>query len=163
MSGPDRVPNRVGERARAVFERVVEQRRDFHRHPELAYEEVRTSGKVIEWCRALGLTMKTGVGKTGVIATLKGAQPGRTIALRAGRRYDVIMEYADVSGPATARLSWSSPSQPKQVIPASQLTPSDRGSILVEAWDGLAGGSWCSDHGSGLPHRRYVKRQRSRH
>ncbi|HZN69903.1 MAG TPA: PA14 domain-containing protein [Tepidisphaeraceae bacterium] len=69
------------------------------------------------------------------------AESGGTIGLRAGRRYDVVMEYADVSGPATARLSWSSPSQPKQVIPASQLTPSDRGSILVEAWDGLAGGA----------------------
>jgi len=73
----------VRERASAVFERVVEQRRDFHRHPELAYEEVRTSGKVIEWLRGLGLELRTGVGKTGVIATLRGQRPGRTIALRA--------------------------------------------------------------------------------
>lgn len=70
-------------RARAVFDRVVEQRRDFHRHPELAFEEVRTSGKVIEWCRELGLGMRMGIGKTGVIATLVGKRPGKTIALRA--------------------------------------------------------------------------------
>ena len=75
--------DRVRERASAVFPRVVEQRRDFHRHPELAYEEVRTSGKVVEWCRELGLSMRTGIGKTGVIATLPGSKPGRTIALRA--------------------------------------------------------------------------------
>jgi len=75
--------DRVSERARAVFDRVVEQRRDFHRHPELAYEEVRTSGKVIEWCRSLGLDLRTGIGKTGVIASLRGGKPGRTIALRA--------------------------------------------------------------------------------
>lgn len=75
--------DRVSERARAVFERVVEQRRDFHRHPELAYEEVRTSGKVIDWLRELGFEMRTGVGKTGVIATLRGNKQGRTIALRA--------------------------------------------------------------------------------
>jgi amidohydrolase len=75
--------DRVRERASAVFPRVVEQRRDFHRHPELAYEEVRTSGRVVDWCRGLGLPMRTGVGKTGVIATLTGARPGRTIALRA--------------------------------------------------------------------------------
>jgi amidohydrolase len=71
------------ERARAVLERVVEQRRDFHRHPELAFEEVRTSGKVVEWCRGLGLGMRQGIGKTGVIVTLKGKGPGKTIALRA--------------------------------------------------------------------------------
>ena len=73
----------VLERARAVFERVVEQRRDFHRHPELAFEEVRTSGKVVEWCRSLNLGMRMGIGKTGVIATLIGKKPGKTIALRA--------------------------------------------------------------------------------
>jgi amidohydrolase len=75
--------DRVSERARAVFERVVEQRRDIHRHPELAYEEVRTSGKVIDWLRGLGLEMQTGIGKTGVVASLRGGKPGRTIALRA--------------------------------------------------------------------------------
>lgn len=73
----------VLDRARAVFDRVVAQRRDFHQHPELAFEEVRTSGKVVEWCRELGLGMRMGVGKTGVIATLKGSRPGKTIALRA--------------------------------------------------------------------------------
>ncbi len=73
----------VLDRARAVFDRVVSQRRDFHQHPELAFEEVRTSGKVVEWCRELGLGMRMGVGKTGVIATLKGSRPGKTIALRA--------------------------------------------------------------------------------
>lgn len=75
--------DRIAERVRAVLPRVVEQRRDFHRHPELAYEEVRTSGKVLEWLGALGLEVQSGIGKTGVIARLRGARPGKTIALRA--------------------------------------------------------------------------------
>lgn len=75
--------DRIAERVRAVLPRVVEQRRDFHRHPELAYEEVRTSGKVIEWLGALGLEVRSGIGKTGVIARLRGDRPGKTIALRA--------------------------------------------------------------------------------
>lgn len=68
---------------RAVLPRVLDQRRDFHRHPELAYEEVRTSGKVVEWCKALGLELVTGLGRTGVVARLKGSRPGKIIALRA--------------------------------------------------------------------------------
>jgi amidohydrolase len=68
---------------RAVLPRVLEQRRDFHRHPELAFEEVRTSAKVVEWCASLGLELQTGVGRTGVVARLRGARPGKVVALRA--------------------------------------------------------------------------------
>ena len=53
------------ERIRALHPRLVEQRRDFHRHPELAYEEVRTASIVEAWVRDLGLEVVTGVGKTG--------------------------------------------------------------------------------------------------
>ncbi|HEU4407622.1 MAG TPA: amidohydrolase [Polyangiaceae bacterium] len=78
-AAPDPLPELV----RNVHPRVVERRRDFHRHPELAYQEVRTSAAVREWCEALGLETRTGVGKTGVIATLRGSKPGRRVALRA--------------------------------------------------------------------------------
>jgi endoglucanase len=46
-----------------------------------------------------------------------------TVALTAGQRYDIRMEFYERSGGAVARLSWSSPTQPKQIIPASQLYP----------------------------------------
>jgi len=62
---------------------LIETRRDFHTHPELAYEEVRTSGKVAERLTALGLEVRTGVGKTGVVAVVKGGKPGKTVMLRA--------------------------------------------------------------------------------
>jgi amidohydrolase len=65
-------------------ERLIERRRDFHRHPELAHQEHRTAGIVAEHLRSLGLDeVRTGVGKTGVVGILKGGRPGRTVMLRA--------------------------------------------------------------------------------
>jgi amidohydrolase len=66
-----------------MYEELVELRRDLHAHPELAFEEVRTSRKVASWLMRLGLAVQTGVAQTGVIATLSGARPGPTVALRA--------------------------------------------------------------------------------
>lgn len=58
-------------------------RRDLHQHPELGEQETRTAKRVADHLRSLGLTVRTGVGKTGVVAVLKGAKPGPRIALRA--------------------------------------------------------------------------------
>ncbi len=59
-------------------------RRDFHRHPETAYEEFRTAGVVAELLRSFGLAVHTGLATTGVVATLKGNVPGEgMIGLRA--------------------------------------------------------------------------------
>ncbi|XYH93306.1 M20 metallopeptidase family protein [Sorangium sp. So ce1128] len=62
---------------------LVALRRDLHRHPELGYAEVRTSHVVAERLRKLGLSVRTGVAGTGVIADLDGERPGRTVLLRA--------------------------------------------------------------------------------
>jgi hypothetical protein len=48
-------------------------------------------------------------------------QRSGSITLVAGQRYDIRMEYYEGSSYASAQLQWSSPSQPKQVIPQSQL------------------------------------------
>src|SRR5438128_6121987 len=67
---------------------MVAMRRDLHEHPELAFEEVRTSGIVAQRLRTLGLEVQTNVAKTGVVAMLRGTnKPGaptiKTIAIRA--------------------------------------------------------------------------------
>jgi len=62
---------------------MIEVRRDLHAHPELAFEEVRTSKVVADRLKALGLDVRTGVGKTGVLATVQGAKAGKTVLLRA--------------------------------------------------------------------------------
>jgi amidohydrolase len=62
---------------------LVELRRKLHQHPELAFEEHETAKAVRGFLEKLGLSVKTGVGKTGVVALLEGAQPGRSIGIRA--------------------------------------------------------------------------------
>jgi amidohydrolase len=66
-----------------VATEVVATRRDLHEHPELGFEEHRTSGIVADRLRALGFEVHTGIGQTGVVGVLKGARPGKTIMLRA--------------------------------------------------------------------------------
>jgi amidohydrolase len=73
----------VRKRATAIEEKVIRWRRDIHEHPELGDQETRTSRLVAEHLRSLGLEVRTGVARTGVIGVLRGRQPGRTIALRA--------------------------------------------------------------------------------
>jgi amidohydrolase len=62
---------------------LVALRRDFHRHPELSFEERRTAGLVAERLHAAKLEVRTGLGRTGVVGVLHGDRPGRTIAWRA--------------------------------------------------------------------------------
>lgn len=57
-------------------------RRDFHRHPELAFQEIRTAGVVARELSALGIPIQTGIAKTGVVALLHGATPGKVLLLR---------------------------------------------------------------------------------
>ncbi|MDT8896478.1 M20 aminoacylase family protein [Halomonas sp. I1] len=66
-------------------ETLLNWRQDFHRHPETAFEEHRTSHRIAEILREAGLEFITGLGGgTGIVATLEGRQgPGPTIGLRA--------------------------------------------------------------------------------
>ena len=61
---------------------LAEWRRDFHRHPELAFEERRTSAVIRAFLEFLGIEVGT-CGRTGLRGVLRGGRPGRTVALRA--------------------------------------------------------------------------------
>jgi amidohydrolase len=68
----------------AIEPELIAIRQDLHAHPETGFEERRTAGIVAKTLRGWGLDVTDGVGRTGVVATLKGKQPGtRTIGLRA--------------------------------------------------------------------------------
>ncbi|MBN2385966.1 MAG: amidohydrolase [Anaerolineales bacterium] len=69
--------------AKALFEYTRSLRRDFHAHPELGFEEVRTAGIVAKELTALGLEAHTGIAETGVVAMLEGAKPGPVLLVRA--------------------------------------------------------------------------------
>ena len=68
--------------ALALREQLVAWRRDFHRHPELGFQEFRTSSIVAKHLSSLGMEVQTGVGRTGVIGLLEGSQPDPVVMLR---------------------------------------------------------------------------------
>ena len=89
-SGVDLAPLVAAEQAK-----VVAWRRDLHEHPELSNREVRTSALVAAHLRSLGLAPEIYAG-TGVVALLKGGQPGPTVALRADMDALPVSEQTDV-------------------------------------------------------------------
>jgi amidohydrolase len=73
----------IRQRAAQIESKLIAWRRDIHEHPELGEQETRTAALVAAHLRELGLEVKTGVGRTGVVAVLKGGKPGPVVALRA--------------------------------------------------------------------------------
>src|SRR4051812_16183902 len=73
---------RVSSEVRALQGDLVALRRELHQHPELAYAETRTASRVAEILGGLGLPIRTGVGGTGVLATI-GTGSGPAVLLRA--------------------------------------------------------------------------------
>ena len=66
-----------------IESKVISWRHYFHENPELSNREFKTAEKIAEHFRSLGMDVQTGVGKTGVVAILKGDNPGKVVALRA--------------------------------------------------------------------------------
>ncbi len=62
---------------------MIALRRDFHKHPELAFNEKRTAGIVENYLKNCGIEVKSGIAKTGVLGILRGKEDGKTILLRA--------------------------------------------------------------------------------
>ena len=86
----------------AEFAELVATRRHLHAHPELAFEEHRTSSLVAERLRALGYAVKTGVGRTGVVGVLRGGGAAgggaeRTVLLRADMDALPVHEASEVA------------------------------------------------------------------
>ena len=67
----------------AIFDSLVQIRRDFHRHPELSDQEKRTSMKVANYLESLGLEVTTHMGGYGVVGILDTGKKGKRIAWRA--------------------------------------------------------------------------------
>jgi amidohydrolase len=79
-----------------VATQVVLDRRRLHQHPELGFQEHETAAFVAERLRAHGLRVQTGIAGTGVIGTLRGGKPGKTVLLRADMDALPIEEANDV-------------------------------------------------------------------
>ena len=90
----------------AVDARVVTWRRDFHQNPELSNREVRTSKIVADHLKKLGLEVRTGIAKTGVLGVLRTGRPGPTIALRADMDALPVTERVDVPFKSVAKSNY---------------------------------------------------------
>ncbi len=66
----------------ALRAQLIAWRRDFHRYPELGFQEFRTSGVVAKYLSSLGMEVQTAIGKTGVVGLLEGSRPGPVVMLR---------------------------------------------------------------------------------
>ena len=98
---------KVGQSADKVEKKVIEWRRDFHQHPELGNQEVRTAGIVAKHLRSLGIEVTTGIAKTGVVGILKGGQPGPVVALRADMDGLPVTERVDVPFASKAKAQFN--------------------------------------------------------
>ncbi|MGY0692850.1 M20 family metallopeptidase [Virgibacillus sp. FSP13] len=79
-----------------LYPEMVRTRRYLHQHPELSFQETETAKFIANFYKGLGIPYQANVGGNGVIATLKGGKPGKTIALRADFDALPIQEENDV-------------------------------------------------------------------
>jgi amidohydrolase len=76
-------PSTLLARIRELAPQMSEVRRDLHRHPELAYGEKRTAALIAKLLREWGVEVHEGIGKTGVVGVIAGADGDKAIGLRA--------------------------------------------------------------------------------
>jgi amidohydrolase len=93
---PAAVEKEIESAVSAITPALIETRRDIHAHPELGNAEHRTGRLVAERLRTLGLEVRHPVAKTGVVGILKGARPGKIVAVRADLDALPIQERNDV-------------------------------------------------------------------
>ena len=96
----------VDARVATVMPRVVAWRRDIHQHPELGNNEKRTAKLVADQLRALGIDVRTGIAKTGVVGILKGGKPGPVVALRADMDALPVTEEVDLPFKSTVKSTF---------------------------------------------------------
>ena len=97
----------IDRRAPQLEAKAIAWRRDIHQHPELSNREVRTSQLVADHLRSLGIEVRTGVAKTGVVGILRGGRPGPVVALRADMDALPVAEEVDVPFKSTVRSTYN--------------------------------------------------------
>ncbi len=86
------------DRVRPLVPELVAIRRDIHAHPEMGLEETRTAALVASKLREWGVEFVEGIGRTGIVATIRGRLPGqRAIGLRADMDALAILEATGVA------------------------------------------------------------------
>jgi len=73
----------INEKAKSLENKIIEDRRYLHQHPELSCQEVETTKYVVSRLQEMGIEVKTFDDITGCVGTIKGDHPGKTVMLRA--------------------------------------------------------------------------------
>src|SRR5689334_12090890 len=102
-----KLKEKIAAEADKIETRCIAWRRDLHEHPELGNRETRTAKLIEEHLKKLGIEVKTGVAKTGVVGILKGGKPGPCIALRADMDALPIVEKDNVPFASKQRSNYN--------------------------------------------------------
>lgn len=97
----------INSSADKILPKVIEWRRHLHENPELGNREFKTAAYIEKQLRALGLEVRTKVAHTGVVAILKGGQPGPVIGLRADIDGLPVTERADLPYKSKAKTEYN--------------------------------------------------------
>lgn len=87
----------------ASYQEMVEIRRYLHMNPEPSFQETKTAEYIRNYYEEQGIEVKSSVGGNGVVATVHGANPGKTVALRADFDALPIQDQKDVSYKSTVQ------------------------------------------------------------
>jgi len=79
-----------------IKKEIIDNRRYFHKYPELSFKEHNTSKVIAEKLEEMGIEVSTGIAQTGLTALIRGGKPGKTIALRADMDALPIQETSDI-------------------------------------------------------------------
>jgi amidohydrolase len=96
----------IDQKAAAILPQVIEWRRYLHQNPELSNREYKTAEFVAAYLKKLGLEVQTGIAKTGIVAILRGGQPGPVVALRADMDALPVKERVDIPFKSTVRSEY---------------------------------------------------------
>ena len=84
-------------RINEIKDEIIENRRYFHKFPELSFQEFNTSKTIVNKLTEIGIDVESGIATTGVTGFISGSKPGKTITLRADMDALPIQEISDIS------------------------------------------------------------------
>ncbi len=96
LQGQNGMAENVANHAKEIENKVIEWRHHIHQNPELSNREFKTAEYIAKHLKSLGLEVRTGVAKTGVLGILKTGQPGPVVGLRADMDALPVVERVDV-------------------------------------------------------------------
>jgi amidohydrolase len=94
---------RIDQAVQRTAPEIVEIRHRLHQNPELSNRETQTAALVADYLKKLGLEVRTGIARTGVVGILKGGKPGPVVAVRADIDALPVTEQTDLPFRSTKR------------------------------------------------------------